>query len=987
MQKSVLNLLKIKHLEKVNNFIFLLKKNKNKNKQFKLIQILYTYIKKDYIYDNVIKSKQKYNCLLKKKNKNQLLKDIKITTGLPDYNLCDNKIKTNKYTFYNFLPLNIYQQFTKLTNIYFLFIGLLQTVPQISTSYSIPLIFVPLIIIISISAIKDFYEDYKRMKSDKIENNLLVEVLMKDYSCFQNIYCQDLYPGHIIKVNKNQQFPADILLLYSSEIGGQCYIETKNIDGETALDIKQTNQKIQSQIKNEYDFENQKFIVNYEKPNSIIYRFRGYIITKLDEQIHLQYQNIVLRGCILKNTDFIVGMVLYTGHNCKIMFDNLQNVQKKSLLEQTMESYILKIIIVLFLICIFCSTFQLLYFYLNIKCYQYLGIQPNQEYFILFQFLYDFGNWILIFTNIVPISLIVTLETVKFIQGIIISKDPYMDKTKVHISNLNEQLGQINYIFSDKTGTLTQNVMILKQIAIEDHVYGNIENPQQIKLSKKNINKYYPQISQVDFRDNVFLDIIKNENNDNQEYKKIINLLFMLAACHTVNSVLDKNKNSHYVASSPDEYAIVNFTKFVGVEFLMLDSENNIIIKYQQKKYKWKLLQVFEFNSQRKMQSVIIKNHENKYYLYSKGADYIIKNKRSSQSDELMIRNLNEHLIQFGNKGLRTLMLAERELTEEYFEKWNSKYQNIVDSLDLEKEFKIEKLQDEMEQDLNILGATAIEDKLQDQVPETIDCILKSGIKVWILTGDKIETAINIAQSSKLISKEQQKIIVDLEEENELFIYLKDILKSINDSQKNFLQIKHQQNNQQFINQDNFNNYTLIISGTSLNHFQIPHIKNIIMDIEKYCKTVLCCRVTPKQKQEIVLTVKTHIKNSVTLAVGDGSNDVNMIKIAHVGVGIQGQEGQQAARASDYSIKEFKYLRSLLFYHGRECYRRNSKLVCYNFYKNILIIFPQFWYILIFFNIPYYYIIYIQIFFLIQRFFGSGFLLQFFNPLLSFMSV
>jgi phospholipid-transporting ATPase len=131
-----------------------------------------------------------------------------------------------------------------------------------------------------------------------------------------------------------------------------------------------------------------------------------------------------------------------------------------------------------------------------------------------------------------------------------------------------------------------------------------------------------------------------------------------------------------------------------------------------------------------------------------------------------------------------------------------------------------------------------------------------------------------------------------------------------------------------------------IISGDALLHGLKSTVSRKIMEIGSQCRAVVCCRVSPKQKQEVVSLVRKERPNVTTLAIGDGANDVNMITAAHVGVGIKGLEGAQAARASDYAIGEFKIIRRLLFYHGRECYRRNTQLILYNFYKNVLIAMP-----------------------------------------------
>lgn len=136
----------------------------------------------------------------------------------------------------------------------------------------------------------------------------------------------------------------------------------------------------------------------------------------------------------------------------------------------------------------------------------------------------------------------------------------------------------------------------------------------------------------------------------------------------------------------------------------------------------------------------------------------------------------------------------------------------------------------------------------------------------------------------------------------------------------------------------------MIVAGATLIEIdRNEQLSKEFMEISDQVDVVLACRVSPKQKADIVRLVRNKHPEKTTLAIGDGANDVAMILAAHVGVGILGKEGQQAARSADYAIGQFKFLKPLLFYHGREAYRRNSYFVLYNFYKNFLYVVTQ-WY-------------------------------------------
>lgn len=413
--------------------------------------------------------------------------------------------------------------------------------------------------------------------------------------------------------------------------------------------------------------------------------------------------------------------------------------------------------------------------------------------------------------------------------------------------------------------------------------------------------------------------------------------LLHLSLCHTTicdnqppESPLSKSKQHQpltYNASSPDELALVNYARFCGYEFRGKDEENIIHIKSpNSEEMKFEQLHVLEFNSTRKRMSIIVRDlSTNELILLTKGADSIIQDRLLDKSSEIVEKTFI-HLEQYATVGLRTLVLAKKLLKEEEYNEWTKRYGEACSSIK-NREANMMFLQDEMEQNLDLVAATAIEDKLQDQVGLTIKSLKKAGIKLWVLTGDKLETAINIGYSCKILSDEQDKIIIDGREESEVDANIMEGYKTLGNRPN-----------------DPPEKFCLIITGDALIHAITERFAKSFVAIADRCATVIACRVSPKQKQEIVSLIKREKPTVTTLAIGDGANDVNMITAAHVGIGIRGVEGQQAARASDYAIGEFKVLRRLLLNHGREYYRRNSTLICYNFFKNMVLVLPQFWF-------------------------------------------
>ena len=837
-----------------------------------------------------------------------------------------NKINTSKYRWFNFFARILMEQFSRLANVYFLIIAVLQSVKEFSYSGGSPIILLPLSFVVILNGLKDFYEDFKRKKSDKKENDSPCYIYNNKKNEYELKKWRDIKLGDIIKVENNHQFPCDLIMLKSSDKNGICYVETKNIDGETNLKFQQTNENFQKNYNEKNDY---VFIT--KPPNEFIYKFDATVyetekngnIKNINKFLLIDKKSFLLRGCTLRQTDFIIGVAIYIGEHTKSMINSPNLKNKHSSVEVKMNRHVVLILSIQIFISSIMSIIHLFFYILNHDQYKsFIYPDQNEKDNFLSLFLRCTGTWIIICTNFVPISLLVTMETIKFFQAAFMEWDiDFYDKEsmnglKVHSSTLNEELGQIRYLFTDKTGTLTKNYMKFKMMSIGNKIYGKEESNNLLLLKDK-----YGLILNVDFNDenNNFKNDLNNENNN-----LINNFMLCLSLCNSViidTKKYEKSGEIEYQSSSPDEQALVYFARSKGY-ILNEKSINNVItIEINGENKKFELLNNLEYSSERKRMSVICKNEDGKIILYAKGADSMIEkllNKYSEHNKEIL-EHTNNYLSEFAKKGYRTLMIAYKEISEEDYKVWNEELGEVMKN-PAHTEEEVFNLYDQIETNLTILGSTAIEDALQDEVDSTINSLLSTGMKIWMLTGDKLETAKNIAISCKLFNSSmkiyeisndisiQESLIHILREED---FYNNDIIKGLLISSENLETI--------------FSDINLLYSfyGICIN-----------------CLSVVCCRVSPKQKAQLVNLIKVTDK-SITMAVGDGANDVGMITEANVGIGIEGKEGTQAARAGDYSIKEFSNLKKLLFFHGRECYRRNSWIIFYNFYKNILMVFPS----------------------------------------------
>jgi phospholipid-translocating ATPase len=295
------------------------------------------------------------------------------------------------------------------------------------------------------------------------------------------------------------------------------------------------------------------------------------------------------------------------------------------------------------------------------------------------------------------------------------------------------------------------------------------------------------------------------------------------------------------------------------------------------------------------------------------------------EEDQSRLRDSTSHdLEEFANEGLRTLCLSYRFISPEEYKPWNRRYQEAAASIHSREE-RVDAVCEEIETNMLLMGGTAIEDRLQDGVPETIAELAKSGIKLWVLTGDKTETAINIGFACNLLTLDMELLILRATTREDTV----EVLQETIDKMKNET------------NPDK--KFALVIDGTTLKYSLEPATKDQVLSLGMRCASVICCRVSPKQKAQVVNLVKKGLK-VMTLAIGDGANDVSMIQEANVGIGISGVEGRQAVMASDYAIAQFRYLQKLLLVHGRWSYLRISNMIFGFFYKNAVWTFVLFWY-------------------------------------------
>uniref|UniRef100_A0A8D0S9R3 Phospholipid-transporting ATPase n=1 Tax=Sus scrofa TaxID=9823 RepID=A0A8D0S9R3_PIG len=759
---------------------------------------------------------------------------------------------------WSFLPRYLYLQFSKAANAFFLFITILQQIPDVSPTGKYTTL-LPLLIILVISGIKEIVEDYVSLLLLNAPNPTALGV---------NV-------GDIVKATDGQFLPADVVLISSSQPQATCYVATSNLDGETNLKIRQALLET-AEIQTEKQLSSLSGKIECEGPNCHFNNFIGTLYLNGKSPVSIGPDQVLLRGTQLKNTDWIFGIVVYTGFETKFMQNAVQSPLKRSRVEKVTNVQILVLFLMLLVMALVSCVGAAFWNGTYGENTWYIGKKGKRQS--------HFRN----------------KETKVYFD-----EDMHYERNDVYAmartSSLNEELGQVKYLFSDKTGTLTCNIMTFKKCTIAGIIYG--DRPCPITESSE-------------FSDPKLLENFE-EDHPTKEYIK--EFLFLLSVCHTVVPERDGN-NISYQASSPDEAALVKGAKKLGFVFtartpysVTIEAVSSTLCAFQG---------LVCTCSNRKRMSVIVRTPTGQLRLYCKGADSVIYERLSE--DSLFVKETLTHLESFAREGLRTLCIAYIDLTELEYQQWLAMYEEVCTVVQ-DRAQSLEHCYDTIEKKFLLLGATAIEDRLQARVPETIANLLKANIRIWLLTGDKEETAVNIAYSCKLLSGHMLHI-------------------QLNANSLEATQQMIDQNCQDLgalLGKEN--DLALIIDGKTLKHALHFEVKKSFLNLALSCRAVLCCRLSPLQKAEIVDLVKSHVR-AITLAIGDGANDVGMIQTAHVGVGISGNEGMQATNNSDYAIAQFSHLEKLLLVHGAWSYFRVTKCVLYCFYKNVVLYIIELWF-------------------------------------------
>ncbi|KAG6887394.1 hypothetical protein C0992_012440 [Termitomyces sp. T32_za158] len=785
---------------------------------------------------------------------------------------------------------------------------------------------------------------------------------------------EDVRVGDFVKIRDHEQLPADILICATSEEENVAFVETKNLDGETNLKSRHACAQL-THLRTATNCTNldNHFRVEGDRPNVNMFKLNATL--KLDlkdaaerekerETYPIDMQMVLLRGTVLRNTAWVIGVVMYTGQDTRIVMNSGGTPSKRSKVERQMNPQVFINLIILAIMAVACAVVDSVlehYYYPRDAYWLYNDNQSDDNPSINGLITWAFA--MITFQNIVPISLYISIEVVRTCQALFIYFDSniYYKKTDqptlARSWNLSDDLGQIEYIFSDKTGTLTQNSMIFRQCSIAGKVYSgdpDVEDeakkirektstqsqslalpfdsssssstaasPSPLITAQKplptatadSLTMPPPQGSTRFVSASLTNDLRAAAHASDPVRARALNGFFsVLALCHTVLTGTDPETGAmEYKAQSPDEAALVQAAADVGyvfrgreVDVLSLQTpfaddngEGTRIEKYR-------LLNILEFTSARKRMSVVVRKldeDDGRVFLLCKGADNVIF-ERLREGEEGR-EETERHLGEFASEGLRTLTLAYKVIPEAEYEEWSERYHDASVTIEGREE-KLEKVSDELERDLRLLGATAIEDSLQDGVPEAIADLKRAGIKIWVATGDKLETAIAIGHSTNLIGRESNIIVIRGDSNGrpvfqQMAHAAEEFFPGANLLSEEVVNHSHYPPPRQSTssrsdyplrrittglssivgpnNGERPGGFVLVIDGSALEHALADREnKSLLLKLAVQCEAVVCCRVSPLQKALIVRLVKEGL-GVMTLAIGDGANDVSMIQV------------------------------------------------------------------------------------------------------------
>ena len=714
-----------------------------------------------------------------------------------------NVVSNAKYTPWSFLPRTLYNEFSFFFNLYFLLVALSQVIPQLRIGYLSTYI-APLAFVLSITLGKEAYDDITRRRRDadlnseryvvlafddgmvahrrdrhrKSGNSRLAELENEEQHLGGEAeggqakarevtkMSKDLKVGDVLKLEKGHRVPADTVILKSAPTescvhddqgDGEAFIRTDQLDGETDWKLRIAPQLSQSLALSQLS----KLTISAGKPSKKVNEFLGTLSLPIlpshatsghdhsskDRSVPLNVDNTAWANTILASTATVYAVIVYTGPQTRQALSTSASRTKTGLLEFEINN----------LTKILCALTLLLSFIL-VAAYKFESPDGRKWYIAVMRYL-------ILFSTIVPISLRVNLDMGKSVYAWFIHRDRDIPNTIVRTSTIPEDLGRIEYLLSDKTGTLTQNDMQLKKIHVGTVSYASDAMFEVTGYIRQGFGTNEAASRARALLSGTGAGQSTGTRSRREIGSRVRDVVLALALCHNVTPTTEEiggKEVTTYQASSPDEIAIISWTESCGLRLAHRDRHSMTLESTHSGKAvaRVEILNLFPFTSESKRMGIIVRFVQNDnsgsessgsdlVWFFQKGADTVMTT--------IVAKNdwLDEETANMAREGLRTLVVGRKKLSAQQFHAFTDQYREASLALHDRDAGMAEVVRQHLEQDLELLGVTGVEDKLQNDVKPSLELLRNAGVKIWMLTGDKVETARCVAISSKLVARGQ----------------------------------------------------------------------------------------------------------------------------------------------------------------------------------------------------------------------------------------
>lgn len=850
-----------------------------------------------------------------------------------------NAVNNRRFTLLTFLPLALLHQFENLFNLFYLFLAFSQFIPVLKVGFLFTY-FSPLVLVVCLSLLKDALDEWKRFRRDHVANVEVYEKLTRGGEIVP-VRSANIKVGDLLLLHHDRRVPADCVVLHTSEKTGTTFIRTDQLDGETdwklRYPLRTTRGLTYTQLSR------LRLNLNCEAPHKDIYSFAGTLDTATGQTESVTMENVMWSSCVVA-TGTVVAAVVYTGPETRSALNSTNPRNKSGLIESELNR-----------LALLCFTLLLVLSLLLVAQQQFRGDAPVM-----------FIRFFILLSAIIPISMRVNVDVGRLWYSYDMAHDANIPGTVARNTDLPEELGRLRYLFSDKTGTLTKNKMEFRVMQVGPDTV--LTDRDTSRLSYAAVEFFganspeggdagggtaaaatagrFPASAAPPYGGNRF-GAAAGAKQWARDVQSVGELIKTIVLCHNVSPVLEEEfvdlaeearspSPPHpaaaaatsmdgapldYQASSPDEIALVKFCRSLGVVLTYRDlTSMAFTVAGSSQVHSFTIAKMFPFSSERKCMGIILRERtggngggEECIRFYMKGAD--VKMATVVRQSEW----LEECCQELAQMGLRTLVFAHRVLSEELLERFLKDYEAAMAILGDGRSDAIESAMRLIETDMTLTGVTGVEDELQDDVVVCLETLGMCGIKVWMLTGDKVETATTIGRSTRLIPRHCR------------IEYLCGL--SPPDVGRRLHEL-HEEFSWSVTGGGAVPQWALVLDGAALAY--CLSYAAFFAEVAGTAYSVIVARCSPTQKAAVVQVMRDRNREARVAAIGDGGNDVAMIQAANVGIGIEGVEGKQASMSADFSITKFSHCLRLIMWHGRNSYRRTCRLSQFIMHRGIV---------------------------------------------------